>query len=177
MKNFALYLFALAASCIFFSCIKDKIPRGVKGGTGNKTTDTTTNTTGDTSIIPIDPSLLNGKWNLINDSTTTAFWGIWTGRATVGANYIGKPGDNYNFRNGILYISEAGKKDTLWYRISLNHVGIRYAYIDGATNKVDSTYNDGYTVTNLTAYTCRLSWTTISPETVNSAMINLKKSR
>jgi hypothetical protein len=121
-------------------------------------------------------SLIGTTWNVVTDSTTTGFWGIWSGRATTGSKYIGKAGDYFNFTNyGKLYSSINGQKDTEYYRITGDTLGFRYAYIDGQTNQPDSTYNQAYIISNLTNHTVTLSSSFVSPETVFTSIVNLSK--
>ena len=57
-----------------------------------------------------------GKWNVLNDST---FEGV--GISNHPANYTGKTGDYFDFRNdGKLYIKEGLKLDTSIYKLTSN---------------------------------------------------------
>ncbi len=60
-----------------------------------------------------DPSPIDGKWNLISDST---FVGV--GISNHAVNYSGQPGDYFIFNaDGVIYTKEGAVLDTLIYRI------------------------------------------------------------
>jgi hypothetical protein len=147
MKNFIIYLLVLTVSCMFFSCLKDK-----------------------SNVVP--PSLV-GKWSIVNDSTTFSEWGLFTGAPTK-SNYIGKAGDSYDFEsNGNLYISDDGEKDTATYLTHLNLVRIGFTSYNGSS--ANPYPGIEMTVSNLTAHTVTLTDTAISPETIYTEKINLKR--
>ncbi len=126
--------------------------------------------------IPISVSNLSGKWTLVNDTTTTSFWGLWNGQAAVGINYIGKAGDYYNFTShGKLYTYQNTNLDTQTYKLGHDTVWVRYTYIDGQTDKVDSAYNPGYIITRLTDNSCTLTSFSVTPETIYNSVINLSR--
>src|SRR5476649_2744188 len=59
------------------------------------------------------PVTLVAKWNLVNDSTASG--GALASPLTK-TNYVGVPGDYFDFRaDGKLYIKEGAKYDTLTY--------------------------------------------------------------
>jgi hypothetical protein len=126
--------------------------------------------------IPVSVSNLASRWALVNDTTTTSFWGIWGGRAPAGTNYTGQAGDYYNFTSyGKLYIHQNTSVDTQTYKLGHDTVWIRTAYIDGQTLRVDSTYNPWYIITSLTSHTCTLTYFALSPETASNSVINLSR--
>jgi hypothetical protein len=156
MKKVMPYILIAAVSAMFVSCLKEGLNKGTGNGSGNAT--------------------ILGNWSIVNDTTTTGFWGIWNGKSSVGVNYIGVPGDYYNFSsNNKLYISQNGQKDTEVYKINKDSIAIKYAYIDGSTNIVDSTYGVRYIISNLSAHTATLTSFFISPETVINSTVNLKR--
>jgi len=62
------------------------------------------------------PVTLVAKWSLVNDST--AHGGALASPLTK-TNYVGVPGDYFDFRaNGKLYIKEGSKYDTLTYNMT-----------------------------------------------------------
>jgi hypothetical protein len=156
MKKPVILVGSLLICLAFASCLKDHL---------NKLTP-----------IPVTTSNLASKWTLVNDTTTTSFWGIWGGRAPVGSNYIGQPGDYYTFTSyGKLYIHQNTTIDTQTYKLGHDTVWIRTAYIDGETNQVDSTYNPWYIITSLTSDKCTLTSFFITPETTYNSVINLSR--
>ena len=167
--------------CLAFgSCLKDKVDKGTPNkensskGNSNKENSNSEDSKKDT--IPVTTSSFSGNWVLVNDTTTTNFWGIWNGRAPVGTNYVGKTADYYNFTSyGKLYIHQDTNRDTETYKLSHDTVLIRTAYIDGQTNQLDSTYNPWYVISGFTAHSCTLKKYFISPETASFSTINLKK--
>lgn len=149
MKKFISYLLVLTIGCIVFSCSKD----------ANKAAST---------------PVLAGNWSIVNDSTLSTPWGLFTGRPSSGANYMGKSGDNYNFEaNGNLYIKEGINKDTATYLTHLNLVRINYTYFNGAA--VNPYPGVEFVVKNLTAHTVTLADTVVSPEIIYTETINLKR--
>jgi len=146
MKQFTTLL-AIAACAMFSSCLKG------------------------TDDSPADTSLV-GNWVLVNDSTTTTFWGLWAGEPTRGSNYVGVASDHYNFlSNGTLYISEANVLDTATYqKIHNDTLTYKYWY--------PTWFNAAkYIVSNHTAHTLTLTsaYPAVSPETTYSHIINFKK--
>lgn len=173
---------ALFAVCVLLTaCLKDTLNKSTGSNTGSTTSGGGNSTNGNsgatnTGSITVPTSTLSGMWVLVNDSLNTAFWGIWDGRAPIGSNYIGKPGDYYNFSaSGKLYIHQDTMSYSRTYKISADTVLTQYTYINGQTNQLDSAYNAGYLITNLTANTCTLFSKAISPETIYTNIINLKK--
>jgi len=163
MKHFLILIEFVLVCLLFGSCLKEQAAKGTSNK-GNSKKDT----------IPVSLSNFASNWALVNDTTTTDFWGIWGGRAPVGKNYIGKAADHYSFTSyGKLYIHEDDYRDTETYKLGHDTVWIRTAYIDGQTNQVDSTYNPWYVISNLTAHTCTLKKYFISPETAAFSTINL----
>jgi len=153
MKNLAPYIIILVIAVVLVSCLKESLNKAARPS-----------------------SLIGTTWSVVNDSTTTGFWGIWSGRATTGSNYIGKAGDYFIFITyGKLYSSINGQKDTETYKIGGDTVHFRYAYGVGQTNIIDSAWNTGYIISNLTNHTCTLSSNFITPETVLSGFVNLRK--
>jgi hypothetical protein len=151
MKNFLFYLVVLTVSCIFFSCKKDANNRTSAG----------------------TPTLV-GNWTIVNDSTLETPWGLFDGRPSNGANYIGKAGDSYNFEpDGNLYIKEGVNKDTATYLTHLNLIRIGYTYFDGAP--ANPYPGVEFVVKNLTAHTVTLADTAVSPEIIYTETINLKR--
>ncbi len=78
-----------------------------------------------------DPSPIDGKWNLISDST---FVGV--GQTNHAVNYTGQPGDYFIFNaDGVIYTKEGSVLDTLSYKILSDStmtiaffgIGINYA--------------------------------------------------
>ena len=64
----------------------------------------------------VSPVALVAKWNLVNDSTV--FGGPLAAPLT-NKNYVGVPGDYFDFRaNGKVYIKEGTKYDTLAYNMA-----------------------------------------------------------
>jgi hypothetical protein len=63
------------------------------------------------------PVTLVAKWSLVNDST--AFGGA-LASPLIKKNYVGVPGDYFDFRaDGKLYIKEGAKYDTLAYNMNM----------------------------------------------------------
>ncbi|MGZ3874728.1 MAG: hypothetical protein ACXVJD_17545 [Mucilaginibacter sp.] len=61
----------------------------------------------------ISPLTIEGKWNMVSDSTFTG-----VGYSNHPVNYTGRAGDYFDFRtNGYLYTKEAGISDTLSYQL------------------------------------------------------------
>ncbi|WP_158994892.1 hypothetical protein [Mucilaginibacter sp. L196] len=132
--------------------------------------------TKNTDNIQISTANLVSNWSLVNDTTTTNFWGLWSGRPAIGINYIGKTGDHYNFTSyGKLYIQQDNSLDTQTYKLSHDTVMVEYVYIDGPTMQVDSGYNARYIITSLTSHTCTLTSSVVSPETVFNSTIKLSR--
>ena len=60
-----------------------------------------------------------GKWQIVNDSTR--FIGN-ASNSSWHADYIGQPGDFYDFRsNGMMYVKEGPKLDSMAYEVSGNN--------------------------------------------------------
>jgi len=155
-KNLTLLLFP-ALIIAFFSCKKlNQVP--IKN---NQTTAT---------------SPLDGNWTIVNDSTTTDFWGLWANLPSTGTNYVGQTGDYYNFMsNGKLYRNEGTSADTSLYTLNKNNIiELLFYYPNSTIFNAQRTRH--YAVSNLTAHTMTLKGdTAVSPETVYSHIINLKK--
>src|SRR5947208_2904362 len=90
MKHLNLFGLAAFLSCLFISCEKSA------------------------EADHQAPVTILHKWNLVNDST---YYGLGLNNHPV--NYLGKPGDYFDFRaDGYLYIREGSGLDTLSYSIS-----------------------------------------------------------
>ena len=156
MKKAPTLFTAFVICMIFTSCLK--------GNTNN------------TNNIQISTANLESNWSLVSDTTTINYWGIWSNKPTTGLNYIGKANDHYNFTSyGKLYIQQGTTLDTQTYELSHDTVLVKYAYLDGPTNKLDSAYDPFYIVTSLTNHTCTLTSTMVSPETVFNSTIKLSR--
>jgi hypothetical protein len=172
MKSLYYVSIILLCSSILSSCIKDTVPRVNRGG--NSTSKTTTDTTTQ-PVVPIDPALLEGNWQVINDTSTTVPWGLWAGMPTTGKNYVGKPSDYYKFTTGgQAYTSMAGAVDTGNYTVDKNLINIIYTYFNGQETTT-GIYNSQWAVSNLTAHTASLTVTFVSPETATTRVTNLRK--
>ena len=122
-------------SAILTSCLKENVNKAVSSSAASS-------------------SLIGSNWTVVNDSTSVS-----AGASTPasGSNYIGKPGDYFNFTTyGKLYWSINGQRDTATYMISGDTIKFKSAYIDGRTNIVDSAYYPIYTISNLTGHNCTL---------------------
>ena len=124
----------------------------------------------------IQANQLTGKWNLVNDSTSTTNSCI---GCFNGSNYFGSSSDYYNFTvNGILYIQERESVDTAAYSmVTNNQVTITTDYaVNGGGVFIYSLGFTGsslplsfpiknltYSVSNITAHT--LTLTTSGTET------------
>ena len=169
---------ALSLTLICFtlaSCLKENLNKGIPGGKASNFGNSTSKTSTKDSVSVTLADLL-GNWKLVNDSTNTQFWGLWSGRAPVITNYFGKATDYYDFTTyGKLYIHNNTITDTETYKLSNDTVLRRYAYIDGQTNQVDSTYSAMFVIKKFTDNSCTLTSFFISPETASFSTINLRR--
>jgi hypothetical protein len=173
MKNLYLVFAILLAGALLNSCLKEAPGKPDSNSTTTKTkggADTTTQ-----PVIPIDPGMLVGTWQVINDTSTTVPWGIWEGRPTTGQNYVGTPADYYKFAaNGNAYTRLNNVVDTANYTVSQDTVHMIYTYFNGQ-EQTGGVYNSFWTVTNLTAHTATVSVTFVTPETAITSVVYLKK--
>jgi hypothetical protein len=173
MKTLPLIFVLLVAVALLPSCFKDSLSKP-KGGT------TTTTSTKDTSttnqpVVPIDPNMLVGTWQVINDTSTTVPWGIWEGRPTTGTNYVGTSADYYKFTaNGNAYTRLNNVIDTANYTVSQDTVHMIYTYFNGQ-EQTGGVYNSFWTVTNLSAHTATVTVQFVSPETATTSVVYLRK--
>jgi len=150
MKHFINFLLFFAIIFLFSACLK---------GVGDPA-----------------PSTLVGNWAIANDSTITGFWGLWSGRPDTGINYIGQPGDHFNFMsNGKVYIKEGAELDTGTYTLSKdNQLEIKFNYLNGQPNQ--GGWTKDYVLSQLTNHAAKLTGGTfVSPETSYTHIINLQK--
>jgi len=132
----------MAASLLLCSCLKDK---------GN------------------DPAgSLQGKWSIVSDSSSTEFWGIWSGQQSTGRKYLGKPGDYYLFTANMEY----SKEDTL---LDTNNYTVKKDTLFLSFTENNNTYSSYYIRSNFTAHTVTLTSFGLTPETAFTRIINLKK--
>jgi hypothetical protein len=127
------------------------------------------------NIAEPSSSLIGSSWTVANDSTSERI-----GAITNDSNYIGKTTDYFNFTTyGKLYWSINGQRDTATYLISGDTIKFKYGYVDFQTKLVDSAYDAGYIISNLTNHTCTLFNSEIVFGTTDSGpiltTINLKK--
>jgi hypothetical protein len=168
MKKNLTVISLLSICAALSSCLKDGVKKGTDSGNQQKTD------TLDANLLT--SSVLSGKWAIVTDSVSTQFWGLWSSKPPVSSVYIGKSGDYYNFgAYGRLAIRQDTTSYTDAYKINRDTILIRYAYIDGQTNQLDSAYNPGYMVSHLTKTTCTLTSFFISPETATTSIVDLKK--
>jgi len=177
MKNLYIVFAFLAVCTVFYSCIKETVPKPTGNSSGNNTK-TTGNTGGDTTtqpIVPIDPNMLVGTWQVIKDTTTTVPWGLWYGRPTTGQNYVGTPADYYKFTaNSNAYTRLNNAIDTANYTVSQDTVHMVYTYFNGQ-EQTGGIYNSFWTVTNLTAHTATVTALFVTPETAITSVVYLRK--
>jgi hypothetical protein len=131
MRNPAICTLIFMISAILTSCLKENVNKAESSS-----------------------SLIGSSWTVVNDATSES-----AGASTPASssNYIGKGGDYFNFTTyGKLYWSINGQRDTTTYLISGDTIKFKYAYVDFKTNMVDSAYDAGYTISNLTNHTCTL---------------------
>jgi len=175
MKNCCFILALLLAGCLLMTCKKlQEAPQTANTGTATKTTTSDGDTTAGTPII-INPSLLAGTWQVINDTLTTVPWGLWQGRPISTSNYVGTPADYYTFTaNGNAYTRLNNVIDTANYTVSQDTIHMIYTYFNGQ-EQTGGIYNSFWTVTNLTAHTAAVSVTFVTPETAITSVVNLKR--
>ena len=59
-----------------------------------------------------------GKWNIVNDSTDFESLGVLPNYPSFHSNYIGQPGDYYDFRpSGMMYTKEGAVVDSMAYEV------------------------------------------------------------
>jgi hypothetical protein len=149
MRKISLFIIPVVISIVLFSCIKDK-------GTTIQVTGTA-------------PSILQGNWALVNDSTTYTGWGLWAGMPVSGVNYVGTSADYFHFTNTTVTYSEKGATDKATFAIKNNRLYFGYTTSSGKDTAV-------YAISNLTANAITLSGdTAVDPEQILSHIINLKK--
>ncbi len=116
----------------------------------------------------IYPGQINGKWNVVSDSTYNEFLLSLTQR-----NYIGKAGDYYDFRtDGKVYINESNTLDTLTYNL-VNDTTIQIQNFGWILNGVQNTSYMKYSSNN-----ANVSITTgraITPGGFGWRQVNLKR--
>ncbi len=174
MKNLALVSLILLTGSLLSSCLKDSLSKPKDNGSSN-TTGTNPKDTTTQPIVPIDPSLLAGTWQVINDTSTTVPWGIWEGRPTTGSNYVGTPADYYKFNtSGNAYTLINGVIDTGNYTLSRDTLHIVYTYFNNQ-HQTGGVYNSFWTITNLTAHTATVTAQFVSPETATTSVTYLRK--
>jgi hypothetical protein len=110
------------------------------------------------------PVTLVGKWSLVNDSTA---YGGPLALPLTKTNYVGVPGDYFDFRtDGKLYIKEGSKYDTLAYNTASGDSVIINAF----------NYNKNPSIIKpLTANNATISNTFIVFEIYYFRIVNLKK--
>lgn len=175
MKTLPLIFVVLFAAGLLSSCLKDSLskPNGNSNTTSTHPKDTTT--TVNQPIVPIDPNLLAGAWQVINDTSTTVPWGLWQGHPTTGQNYVGTPADYYKFTaNGNAYTRLNNVIDTANYTISQDTLHMVYTYFNNQ-EQTGGIYNSFWTVTNLTAHTATVTALSVSPETAITSVTYLRK--
>ena len=174
MKNLAFVSLILLTGCFLSSCLKDSLSKS-KGNGSSNTTGTHTKDTTNQPITPVDPTLLAGTWQVINDTSTTVPWGLWEGRPTTGQNYVGTPADYYKFTaGGNAYTSINGVIDTGNYTLSQDTLHIVYTYFNGQ-HVTGGIYNSFWTITDLAAHTATVTWQFVSPETATTSVTYLRK--
>jgi len=169
MNNLYFILALLLVGCFSYSCKKlDPAPHGDP----NKTTGSDTTTQ---PLVLIDPGLLTGTWQVINDTTTQTPWGIWDGRPVTGVNYVGTIADHYTFTaDGHMYDFMQGHADTATYTISKNQVDIEYTYTNNA-RQPEGLYHGLFTFIRLGPHTASFSTLAVSPEVAYSSVTHLRK--
>ena len=178
MKNLYTILVLLLAGGIFSSCIKKTLPKPT--GNSSTTSTTKTNNGGDTSttnlpVVPINPNMLVGNWQIINDTSTTVPWGLWAGRPATGQNYVGTPADYYKFTSdGSAYTRLNNVIDTANYTVSQDTVHMVYTYFN-QQEQTGGIYNSFWTVTNLTAHAATVTTLFVTPETAITSVVYLRK--
>jgi len=176
MKNLYFILALLLAGCLLVSCKKPpEAPQTPNTGTTTKTTTGGGDTTTGLPIVPINPGMLVGTWQVINDTSTVVPWGLWQGHPVTTSNYVGTPADYYKFTaGGDAYTSLKGVIDTANYMVSQDSVHVVYTFFNGQ-HVTAGIYNSFWQVTNLTAHTATLTWLFVSPETATTSVTYLRK--
>jgi hypothetical protein len=158
MKRFTPFIIVLIASILLSSCLKGTLQKSDQKLTKSDTI-----------------NMLSGTWKVVNDTSTTADWGLWSGRPSTGSNYIGNPADYYKFTpNGYCYTSVNGVVDTGTYTESQDQINIVYTYF----NEQETTagvYNGVWTINKLTNNAFTFSVTFLTPETAATNVTNLTK--
>jgi len=176
MKNPYFLLALLLAGCLLITCKKpQEAPQSPNTGATTKTTSGGGDTTASLPIVPINPGMLVGAWQVINDTTTTMPWGLWQGHPITTSNYVGTPADYYKFTaEGDAYTSLKGVIDTANYMISQDSVHVVYTVFNGQ-RVTGGLYNSFWQVTNLTAHTATITWLYVSPETATTSVTYLRR--
>lgn len=106
-----------------------------------------------------------GNWSIINDSTNFVASG--NAASSFHSDYIGQPGDYYNFStNGMMYVKEGAALDSMAYEI-LSNGQVRCTPSPGFTQK--------YTASEVTATTATFNIIVSKGDGILTKLIHLRK--
>ena len=174
MKSVIITVLFACLSAVLFSCQKELVDPTVSVTTAPAKDIISPVSNPDPVLGHISTTVkLTGNWTLVNDST----YSTGSGNSGTGTNYVGQPGDSFNFtEDGKLFIKEGTNIDTATYTVASDKkIILNYLFYAGSPVNAYGSVVASFDQVRLTGKNLTLSSSVLTPSGSYFRVINFKR--